>query len=117
MSMPASSRPSQFLHPPAYPPPELRSCVKVEVAAVGCPSLIVLNMVSVDGKQYLKMKEPGLHALQDKENKLLDKERAYTLIPPLLLCDGTTEHSHTRGIYPTYTPTPEILQRCRRRVG
>ena len=74
-------------------------------------------MVSVDGKQYLKMKEPGLHALQDKENKLLDKERAYTLIPPLLLCDGTTEHSHTRGIYPTYTPTPEILQRCRRRVG
>ena len=30
---------------------ELRSCVKVEVAVLGSPSLIVL-MVSVDVKQY-----------------------------------------------------------------
>ena len=30
---------------------ELRSCVKVEVAILGCPSLIVL-MVSVGVKQY-----------------------------------------------------------------
>ena len=31
--------------------PELRSCVKVEVAVLGSPSLIVL-MVSVDVKQH-----------------------------------------------------------------
>ena len=30
---------------------ELRSCVKVEVAVLGSPSLIVLT-VSVDGKQH-----------------------------------------------------------------
>ena len=33
--------------------PELRSCVKVEVAVLGSPSLTVL-MVSVDTKQHLK---------------------------------------------------------------
>ena len=32
--------------------PELRSCVKVEVAVQGTPSLIVLVMVSVDVKQH-----------------------------------------------------------------
>ena len=32
---------------------ELRSCVKVEVAVLGSPSLVVL-MVSVDVKQHLK---------------------------------------------------------------
>ena len=31
----------------------LRSCVKVEVAVLVSPSLIVLNMVSVDVKQHL----------------------------------------------------------------
>ena len=31
---------------------ELGSCVKVEVDVLGSPSLIVLNMVSVDGKQH-----------------------------------------------------------------
>ena len=31
---------------------ELRSCVKVEVAVLGFPFLTVLNMVSVDVKQY-----------------------------------------------------------------
>ena len=31
---------------------ELRSCVKVDVAVLGSPSLIVLNMVSVDVKQH-----------------------------------------------------------------
>ena len=35
---------------------QLRSCVKVEVAVLGCPSLIVL-MVSVDIKQHLKKKK------------------------------------------------------------
>ena len=33
------------------PFPELRSCVKVEVAVLGSPSLVVL-MVSVDVKQH-----------------------------------------------------------------
>ena len=36
-------------------PVELRSCVKVEVAVLGSPSLMVL-MVSVDVKQHLKRK-------------------------------------------------------------
>ena len=36
--------------------PELRSCVKVEVAVVGSPSVIVL-MVSVDVKQHVKKKK------------------------------------------------------------
>ena len=31
---------------------ELRSCVKVAVAVMGSPSLIVLNMVSVDVKRH-----------------------------------------------------------------
>ena len=31
---------------------ELRGCVKVEVAVLGSPSLIVVNMVSVDVKQH-----------------------------------------------------------------
>ena len=31
---------------------ELRSCVKVEVAVLGSPSLAVLIMVSVDVKQH-----------------------------------------------------------------
>ena len=31
---------------------ELRSCMKVEVDVLGSPSLIVLNMVSVDIKQH-----------------------------------------------------------------
>ena len=31
---------------------ELRSCVKVEVDVLDSPSLIVLNMVSVDVKQH-----------------------------------------------------------------
>ena len=35
---------------------ELRSCVKVEMAVLRCPSLTVL-MVSVDVKQLLKMKK------------------------------------------------------------
>ena len=34
----------------------LRSCVKVEVAVLGSPSVIVL-MVSVDVKQHLKKKK------------------------------------------------------------
>ena len=35
---------------------ELRSCVKIEVAVLGSPSLIV-HMVSVDAKQHLKKKK------------------------------------------------------------
>ena len=35
---------------------ELRSGVKVEVVVMGSPSLIVLNVVSVDGKYPLKKK-------------------------------------------------------------
>ena len=31
---------------------EFRSCVKVEVTVLGAPSLIVLDMVSVDVKQH-----------------------------------------------------------------
>ena len=31
---------------------ELRSCVKVEMAVLGCPSLMAFNMVSVDVKQH-----------------------------------------------------------------
>ena len=31
---------------------ELRSCVKVEVSVLGSPSLIILNIVSVDVKQH-----------------------------------------------------------------
>ena len=38
---------------------ELRSCVKVEVAVLGSPSIINL-MVSVDVKQYLKIRVRGL---------------------------------------------------------
>ena len=34
---------------------ELRSCVKVEVAVLGSPSLIVLNMVIVDVKQHTEL--------------------------------------------------------------
>ena len=37
---------------------ELRSCVKVEVAVLGSPSLIVL-MVSMDVKQHLKLQSSG----------------------------------------------------------
>ena len=43
---------SNTLAPSPLPSPsELRSCVKVEVAVLGYPSLIVL-MVSVDVKQH-----------------------------------------------------------------
>ena len=35
---------------------ELRSCVKVEVAVLGFPSLIILMVCSVDVKQHLKKK-------------------------------------------------------------
>ena len=41
----------QHLNSNSYQMSELRSCVKVEVAVLGCPSLIVLNVISVDVKQ------------------------------------------------------------------
>ena len=42
----------QHLNSNSYQMSELRSCVKVEVAVLGCPSLRVLNMISVDVKQH-----------------------------------------------------------------
>ena len=41
----------QHLNSNSYQMSELRSCVKVEVAVLGGPSLIVLNVISVDVKQ------------------------------------------------------------------
>ena len=42
----------QHLNSNSYQMSELRRCVKVEVAVLGCPSLIVLNVISVDVKQH-----------------------------------------------------------------
>ena len=41
----------------------------MEVAILGSPSLIVLNMVPVDVKQHLKKKKNGLRRTEKKKKK------------------------------------------------